>query len=143
MKGKSKITWNHFACDRHEVVTANGCLSESLLLGPVVVDGLTIVERHDLNAIFDTAISKDAALNGPPARVCLTVSEVRRLLAEYVKEKGQRTEREIRKWDCDLAMERYEAERLVWPLPDVQITLTKLPSDKKFRTGFSHFNFVS
>jgi len=112
MKGKSKITWNHFACDRHEVVTANGCLSESLLLGPVVVDGLTIVERHDLNAIFDTAISKDAALNGPPARVCLTVSEVRRLLAEYVKEKGQRTEREIRKWDCDLAMERYEAERL-------------------------------
>lgn len=33
MKGKKTITWFHFACDRHEVVFANGCLSESLLFG--------------------------------------------------------------------------------------------------------------
>lgn len=33
MTGKQSITWIHFACDQHEIVTANGCLSESLLLG--------------------------------------------------------------------------------------------------------------
>ncbi len=85
MKGKTKITWIHFACDRHEVVTANGCLSESLLLGPMVVNGLTAPERQAVTDIFGPAPTPDAALNGPPARECLTVGAVRRQLAKSLR----------------------------------------------------------
>ena len=55
MKGKTKITYVHFACDRHEVVTANGCQSESLLLGPQVLQGLTPAERRTATRIFKPA----------------------------------------------------------------------------------------
>ena len=112
MKGKTQISWIHFACDRHEVVFANDCLSESLLLGPMVMNGLTSTERQTLTEIFGSAQSPDAALNGPPARECLKVGVVRRHLAKCLKEKGRRTAKDIRKWDVDLAMEQYEGERL-------------------------------
>ncbi len=112
MKGKSKITWIHFACDQHEVVTANGCLSESLLLGPMVVKGLTADERQEVIDIFGPAPTPDAALNDPPALECLKVGAVRRQLAKSIEEKGHRVAKEIQKWDVDAAMERYETERL-------------------------------
>jgi hypothetical protein len=112
MKGKRQIVWCHIAFDRHEVITANGCLSESLLLGPMVVNGLTAVERQRVIDIFGPAPTPDAALNGPLARECLKVGFVRRQLAKGLEEKGQRVAKEIKKWDVDAAMERYEAERL-------------------------------
>lgn len=126
MKGKQSITWIHFACDRHEVVTANGCLSESLLLGPMVVNGLTCKERQELTDIFGSAGTPDAALNGPAARECIMVGEVRRHLAKCMKEKGQRAAKEIKKWDRDLAMEQWEADRLGLPMangnvPDLRV----------------------
>lgn len=85
MKGRKKITWHHFACDRHEVVRANGCRSESLLLGPMVVNGLNATERQEVTALFGTASTPGAALNGPPARTCLKVGEVRRMLANKLQ----------------------------------------------------------
>lgn len=97
MKGKQSITWIHFACDRHEVVTANGCLSESLLLGPMMVNGLTSLERQELTAIYGVAATPDAALNGPAARDFQTVGEVRRHLAKCPKNKERRTTTEIKK----------------------------------------------
>ncbi len=112
MKGKRKITWVHFACDRHEIVTANGCLSESLLLGPMVLNGLTSMERQALNNIFGAPPASDAALNGPAARECLMVGAVRRRLQERSTDNAKRFSREIQKWDLDTVMERYEAERL-------------------------------
>jgi hypothetical protein len=111
MKGKRDITWIHFACDRHEIVTANGCLSESLLLGPMVVNGLNAAERRAVTVIFGPAPVPDAALNGPPARDCLTVGVVRRLIDEHRKEKGALIDKEIKKWNRDLLMERYRIER--------------------------------
>jgi hypothetical protein len=77
MLGKRTITWVHFACARHEVVFANGCTSESLLLGPIAVQGLTGSEKAQLAALFGTGSSSHTALNGPPARDCLTVSAAR------------------------------------------------------------------
>lgn len=111
MKGQSHITWVHFACDRHEIVTANGCLSESLLLGPMAVKGLTLSERLTLTAIFGPTPSPDAALNGAPARTCLKVGEVHRLLAEYSKTKSKSAETEIHNWDRDVALEKHAVER--------------------------------
>ncbi len=112
MNGKSKITWIHFACGRHEVVSANGCLSESLLLGPMVVNGLTSAERQAVIEIFGPAPTPGAALNGPPALECLKVGTVRRQLAKSFKEKGRHVAKEIRKWEVDAAMERHEECRM-------------------------------
>ena len=112
MKGKTQITWIHFACDQHEVVTANGCLSESLLLGPMVVNGLSSAERRALSNIFGPAPTPDAALNGPSARKCLTAGAVKCQIAKHLKDKGRLLAMEIQKWDRDQAMEKYEAEQL-------------------------------
>ena len=111
MKGKAEITWLHFACARHEVVLANGCSSESLLLGPTALNGMHSSELRALTTIFGPAPKPDAALNGPPARDCLTVGAVRRQFASQRKEKGCFVDKEIEKWDGDLAMEEHEAER--------------------------------
>ena len=79
MMGRKKIVWHHFACDRHEIVVANGCLSESLLLGPMVMRDLSENQRDAVYEIFRSD-NNSAALNGPPARPCLKVGEVRRML---------------------------------------------------------------
>ena len=77
MQGKRTITWIHFACARHEVVFANGCASESLLLGPIAVQGLTGLEKAHLAALFGPGSASHTALNGPPARDCLTLRAAR------------------------------------------------------------------
>lgn len=112
MKGKKRIIWIHFACDQHEIVTANGCLSESLLLGPMVLNGLQPAERRALNGIFGPAPTPDAALNGTSARDCMTVGEARRQIEKHLSEKGHLAPTETRNWDRDLAMEKYEASRM-------------------------------
>ncbi|MHA6325277.1 Hint domain-containing protein [Roseivivax sp. CAU 1753] len=112
MNGKRSITWVHFACARHEVVTANGCLSESLLLGRMVTDGLTRSERRALTAIYGPAETPEAALNGPAARQCLRVGAVRRHLAQCKKDRLRRTAKEIGAWDLDLAMNQRDSDQL-------------------------------
>lgn len=90
MAGKRHITWVHFACDRHEVVIANGCLTESLLLGPMVMQGLTAKERRDVEAIFGARTAATEALNGPPARVCLPFQQVQRALKSRRRKRAAR-----------------------------------------------------
>lgn len=77
MTGRSQITWVHFACRRHEVVRANGCYAESLLLGQMVISGMTQAERRRVRAIFGAAPHQGAALNGPTARVCLKMQDAK------------------------------------------------------------------
>ncbi len=79
--GKRRITWVHFALDSHEVVTAEGCLTESLLLGPMVVAGLAEPKCREVRRLFGTDAAT-GALNGPPARRCLRAGQARRALAD-------------------------------------------------------------
>lgn len=81
MGGKKKIIWHQFACARHEVVFANDCRSESLLLGPMVLQGLSRAMRAELYQVFGARGDRAGALNGPAARPCLKVREVREILA--------------------------------------------------------------
>lgn len=120
MGGKRRITWVHFACDNHEIVFANGCLSESLLLGPMVINGLTDPDRQVLAEFFGFQQPPNAALNGRPARDCLKVNQVRRFVEKYSKERANRSARDLPKWDRDLAMEKYEAEQMHEAPPRVQ-----------------------
>jgi hypothetical protein len=102
MRGKPKITWIHFACDRHEIVFANGCLSESLLLGPMVVNGLTAAAQQEVNDIFGPAPTPGAALNGPPALECLKVGAAQWQLEKGFKLKRPQISKEIKIWDVDV-----------------------------------------
>ncbi|MEQ6248103.1 Hint domain-containing protein [Sulfitobacter sp. HNIBRBA3233] len=112
MKGKARITWIHFACQRHEIVMANGCPSESLLLGPMVMNGLSDAERQAVTELFGPALPANGALNGPPARECLTVGAVRRRLAKHLKAAGATLSKAVPKADRDLAMDSFKAESI-------------------------------
>lgn len=79
MQGKSRITWHHFALRRHALVRAEGCWTESLLLGPVVLEGLGPCARRALGRYFPGG-ARGGALNGPAARPCLSVAAARALL---------------------------------------------------------------
>jgi hypothetical protein len=111
MKGKARITWFHFACDRHEVVIANNCLAESLLLGPMVVNGLTAAERREVIDIFGPAPTPDTAQNGPPAMECLAVGASRRQLAKVFKKRKQPAVRQPLKREMAAELERHQAAR--------------------------------
>ena len=74
-----------------------------------------------LTNIYDVAPTPDAALNGPAAKDCLKVGEARRHIAKCIKENERRTAKEIKKWDSDLAMEEWEADRLGLPMANSQI----------------------
>lgn len=106
MRGKRDITWVHFAFETHEVVYSNGCLTESLLLGPMVTNGMTGVERQEVDHIFGTPPSQADPLNGPPARELLTVRAARAAIA--AGKKSRRQTKPLHKWELDLGMERDE-----------------------------------
>ena len=79
--GKKRMNWVHFACARHEVVIATGCFSESLLLGPMVIEAMSRPQRDRLREHYGAPARPGAALNGPPAIKLLSVNAVRRRLA--------------------------------------------------------------
>lgn len=81
MLGRTSITWVHFALRRHQVIVANGCATESLLLGPMVINRMTALQRFELTQIFGTP-AVGQALNGPPARTCLKTGEAQKLLTQ-------------------------------------------------------------
>ncbi|WP_417210464.1 Hint domain-containing protein [Antarctobacter sp.] len=105
MKGKRRITWVHFACARHEVVFANGCASESLLLGPMALQPLTPGEQAQVFGTFSAHQTEAEALNGPPARPCLSVGSVRQQIDPHVRPTSRQKAQEILKWHIDLAVE--------------------------------------
>ncbi|WP_208347641.1 Hint domain-containing protein [Pseudaestuariivita rosea] len=79
MMGRKEINWVHFVCEKHEVIRANGCWSESLLLGPMAQRSLTLSDRRLLAAALPPSANPDY-MNGPPALPCLPAGVVRRIL---------------------------------------------------------------
>ena len=105
MLGKKEITWVHFAFQTHEIVFANGCLTESLLLGPMALSALSVKERASLAKAFGRAPVTNITFNGPPARPCLKVSAARRQLSLRSKSTENHRSCSIGKRTCDLAQE--------------------------------------
>ncbi|MEL6620147.1 MAG: Hint domain-containing protein [Pseudomonadota bacterium] len=84
MMSRKSITWVHFAFERHEIVCADGCWTESLLLGPMVLNGLSKDSRDQVINLFAATADTNGghtALNGPVARPCLTVRDVHQRIA--------------------------------------------------------------
>lgn len=84
MRGRTRQTWMHFALDRHEVVFAEGCAVESLLLGPMVMKMLPAAKRLRLMGLYPDP-QDPRARNGPPARPCLTVREAMQFTARHAQ----------------------------------------------------------
>ncbi len=84
MRGKKEVVWHHFALRGHEVVLANGCCSESLLLGAMVLRGMTEAELEEVTAIYGSLLSETVTLNGAPARPLMRVGEARRIIARSI-----------------------------------------------------------
>lgn len=80
MKGRTGIKWVHFAFENHEIVTANGCAIESLLLGKMVMNGLSTKEKYEVKAIFGPAHAPGQALNGAPARPLIGARKAVRMI---------------------------------------------------------------
>ncbi len=109
MQGETSITWVHFACACHEVVFANGCATESLLLGPMVVNGLNKFERQEVIRIFGPPETGEDGLNGPPVRDCLTVQAARRAIKSH-KHSREKADG-VRKRDLHEAIKRHEMHK--------------------------------
>ena len=75
MYGKSQMKWYHFALKAHCPVIANGAVSESLLLGPMVLNKLPQRDLRFLLSLFQPQ-QEGKSLNGPVSRPCLKVKEV-------------------------------------------------------------------
>ncbi|WP_088624687.1 Hint domain-containing protein [Oceanicola sp. 22II-s10i] len=80
MRGRKQVTWVHFAFDQHEIVTSNGALTESLLIGQQVQRGLNALQSSALRAVF--AGKRMGADIMAPARNCMKVQDVRRRLSD-------------------------------------------------------------
>lgn len=69
-----RVTYVHLAFDRHEVIYAEGIPSESLYLGEMAQDTLSIAERAEIAALFPELTDKTGAsptVAGHAARRCL------------------------------------------------------------------------
>ncbi len=88
MNGKRRIQWVHFACDRHEVVLANGCWSESLLLGAMALRAMSSVDRQTVARLFRKSKARRAELNGPPARNLARAGKLRSKIKNKRKDAG-------------------------------------------------------
>lgn len=92
MSEKAKVTWIHIALDNHEVLYANGCLAESLLLGPMALQGLTPTKRRILSDMYGRDKKSADALNGSAVYPCLKVAQVRRKIANAAPSKTSRSD---------------------------------------------------
>lgn len=70
--GLGQVTYYHMLFDRHEVVTANGVLSESYYPGPMTMNGFDDATQDELFRLMP-ALSNDTY--GPTARTVLTARE--------------------------------------------------------------------
>lgn len=77
MRGKREITWVHFAFNRHEIVIANGCFSESLYFGETVLRGLPPQAKLSLARYGFSTRAAGNSNTYPTARHCLTVAQAR------------------------------------------------------------------
>ena len=74
------ITWHHLLFDRHEIIYAEGCASESYHPGAQGLNGIDDKQREELFALFPQLRSNPNGY-GMSARLCLRKHEARLLAA--------------------------------------------------------------
>lgn len=77
------LTYYHLLLDRHELIIANGALTETLYTGPQALNGVGVAARHEIYAIFPEL--RDAAHVTEPARPLITGRRGRQLASRHAK----------------------------------------------------------
>lgn len=83
MRGRKSITWVHFACKPHQAIRSNGCWTESLFLGTMVINGLNGSELAEIERIFAPPGADD--WNGPLALPVIPVTPARDIIRAWRK----------------------------------------------------------
>ena len=83
MRGVAAMDCHHLAFARHEMIRAEGLWTESLLLGPMVLAGLSGAERARVRALFGGE-GAGPVLNPPPVCPGLSVRAARARLGHLV-----------------------------------------------------------
>jgi hypothetical protein len=80
------IEYWHFMFDQHEIVEANGSLSESLFTGPEAFKAVPVEARDEILTLFPEL--QEASFSPEPARALLS-GRMTRKLANRHREKGR------------------------------------------------------
>ena len=72
---RATVTYIHVLFDQHEIILANGALTESFFPGPVAIDALEAQCRDEVLSLFPELCSYPSNTN-QTARFCVTPSEV-------------------------------------------------------------------
>ncbi|MDQ2091494.1 Hint domain-containing protein [Marimonas arenosa] len=84
MRGKRQVVWYHLALDTHDLLLAEGCVSESLFFGPMVLHGLTRREALSLRDVLPHRVGPSGdgtQVEKAPALPVLRVKRTERMLA--------------------------------------------------------------
>lgn len=76
-----KVTYFHILLDQHHILNANGAACESLYLGPVALQGLSIEGRREISEIFPDV--ENLAKTTPPARLFVRGGKCKRLAMRH------------------------------------------------------------
>ncbi|WP_415920412.1 Hint domain-containing protein [Tateyamaria sp. SN6-1] len=76
--GSRTVRYWHFACDRHEMILANGTWAETLLPGKMAMRALPDAQRRELSAILPATLRTGGA-PAQPCRPCPPMRRQRRL----------------------------------------------------------------
>lgn len=77
------VEYFHILFDRHEVVSANGALSESLYPGPMAMKGVGPVARREITELFPELLRVDFA--PASARPLVAGRQARKLVARHIE----------------------------------------------------------
>ena len=77
------VEYWHIMFDQHELIEANGCLSESLFTGPEAIKSLSVEQKLELNELFPEIF--DMMHKPEPARPVLNGRKGRKLAERHVK----------------------------------------------------------
>ncbi|MDA7430782.1 Hint domain-containing protein [Primorskyibacter aestuariivivens] len=78
MRKRARIKWWHIVTDHHEVIRANGVLTETMLLGHRMFRAFTPAQRRELRAALGVPQLRFGTM--PPALPCIGASAARRRL---------------------------------------------------------------
>lgn len=80
MNGKRSVTYIHFALDRHQLIFAEGVLTESLYIGEAALINTPIEQRSKIDAMFPKLRFNPTRGYGPTARTVLKVQTAKERL---------------------------------------------------------------
>jgi hypothetical protein len=77
------VTYYHIMFEDHQIIMANGCLSESFFTGPEALRALSSAARQELYDIFPELMLMSGTLHHP-ARPFLTGKTARTLISKHL-----------------------------------------------------------